>query len=150
MRFLDKINRFMYGRHGMDNFGRFLFGLSVVFWLISAVLRWTPWRGVYFIFWLLNTAIYIYAFFRILSKNTYQRTVENEWYLRMRERFLPFIRSGRQRIADREHVYRKCRFCGAKLRLKRVRGTHTARCPQCGKTFKVRVFTDPPEGGYSV
>ena len=139
-RFIEKISRFMYGRYGMDQFGRFLFILSLVFWAISAILRWTPLYKAYLVFWLLNTAIYVFAFYRILSRNTWQRQVENERYLRFREKMLPFVRSGKEKLGSRDYIFRKCRFCGAKLRLKRVRGAHTTRCPKCGKTFRVRVL----------
>ena len=137
---LEKLGKFMYGRYGMDQFGRFLFILSLVFWTVSAILRWTPLYRAYLFFWLLNTAIYVVAFYRILSRNTLQRQVENERYLRFREKMLPFIRGGKEKLGTRDYIFRKCRFCGAKLRLKRVRGTHTTRCPKCGKTFRVRVL----------
>ena len=66
---IRKLRQFMAGRYGFDQLGRFLFGLSIVFWLISAILRWTPFSKAYFVFWLLNTLIYFYAIFRILSRN---------------------------------------------------------------------------------
>ena len=40
----ERISRFMYGRYGMDQLGRFLFILSIIFWVISLILRWTPFR----------------------------------------------------------------------------------------------------------
>ncbi|MBQ7689073.1 MAG: hypothetical protein IJT27_07655 [Clostridia bacterium] len=141
--FSERISRFMYGRYGMDQLGRFLFILSIVFWAISLILRWTPFRKAYFVFWLLNTIIYIFAFYRILSRDTYRRTVENERYLHFREKMLPFARDGKaefQKITNPDYVFRKCRFCGAKLRLRRKRGKHTTRCPKCGKTMTVRVL----------
>lgn len=141
--FMLKLRQFMAGRYGFDQFGRFLFGLSIVFWLISGILRWTPFRRVYFVFWLLNTLIYVYAIFRILSRNTYDRTVENERYLRLRGKFLPFFERQKEKYKnkkDPDYIYRACPFCSAKLRLRRVKGKHTSRCPRCGKTFSVRVW----------
>ena len=140
MRLFEKFNRFMYGRYGPDQLGRFLVILSLVFWAACLVLRFTPLRRLYFVFWLLNTALYVYAIFRFLSKNTWQRSVENERYLRLRERFLPFFRGVKDRVSDREHVFRRCKFCKTRLRLKRVPGRHTTRCPQCGESFKVFIL----------
>lgn len=138
--FLEKLRKFMYGRYGMDQLGRFLFILSVAFWAISLILRWTPLYKAYLFFWLTNVALYVIAFYRILSRDTYRRTIENERYLRLREKLLPFARGMKERVGTRDYVFRKCRFCGAKLRLKRVRGSHTTRCPKCGKTMRVRIL----------
>ena len=41
---------------------------------------------------------------------------------------------------DKSYVFRKCPHCGSRLRLKRVRGSHTARCPRCGTKFKVFIL----------
>lgn len=141
---LVKFRAFMAGRYGFDQLGRFLFGLSIVFWLVSAVLRWTPFHKAYFVFWLLNTAIYIYALFRIFSRNTYSRTVENERYLRLRGRVLPFLMQKKEqygnKYGDPDYFFKNCPFCGTKLRLRRVKGKHTSRCPKCGQKFTVRVW----------
>ncbi len=95
---------------------------------------------VYFVFWALNTGLYIIALFRIFSRNTYRRTVENERYLRLRGRVLPFFTRQREKYGDPDYFFKKCPFCGTKLRLRRVRGRHTSKCPKCGKKFTVRVL----------
>ena len=130
----------MYGRYGFDQLGRFLFILSIVFWALSLFFRWTPLRRVYLVFWALNTLIYVYAVFRILSKNVSQRSLENDKYLRLRERVIPKWNRFKADNLDRDHVFKKCPYCGARLRLKRVRGRHTTKCPKCGTQFKVRIF----------
>ena len=136
----NRLRSFMYGRYGFDQLGRFLFILSIVFWALSLFFRFTPLRRVYFVFWALNTLIYIYAIFRILSKNTYQRTVENERYLRVRGKVFPkWIKFKTERL-DKDYIFKKCPYCGARLRLKRKRGKHTTRCPKCGTEFSVRII----------
>ena len=141
---LLKFRAFMAERYGFDQLGRFLFGLSIVFWLLSAVLRWTPFRKAYFVFWLLNTAIYVIALLRIFSRDTYRRTLENERYLRARGRVLPFLMQKKERFGqkygDPDYFFKNCPFCGTKLRLRRVKGKHTSRCPKCGRKFTVRVW----------
>ena len=64
---MNRFRRFMNGRYGYDQFGRFLFIVSLVFWALSGVMRFTPFRRLYFIFWALNTVLYVYAFFRFFS-----------------------------------------------------------------------------------
>ncbi len=130
----------MYGRYGFDQLGRFLFCLSLVFWGLSFVFRILFLRRLYFVFWLLNLLIYAFAIFRILSKNTYARTVENERYLRLRAKVLPKWQKFKAEKTDSGYVFRKCPHCGSRLRLKRVRGRHTTKCPRCGTKFKVFVL----------
>lgn len=132
----------MAGRYGFDQLGKFLFALSFVFWAACAIVRFLPFYRVYLVFSSLNTIIYVYAIFRILSKNCYQRTVENERYLRLRNKIAPFIKDRSSERRDKNYVFKKCPRCKSKLRLKRIKGTHTAQCPRCGKKFRVRVFVD--------
>ena len=138
--FLSKLRAFMAGRYGFDQLGRFLFGLSMVFWLLCIPLRFLPFPHVYFVFWALNLGLYVFAFFRIFSRNTYRRTVENERYLHFRQRIAPFLLRQKEKYGDPEFFFKNCPFCGTKLRLRRVRGKHTSRCPKCGQKFTVRVW----------
>ena len=140
MNFIQKLRRFMYGRYGVDQLSRFLFYLSMVFWALSLIFRFLPFRRAYYVFWALNLVIYAFAIFRILSKNTYARTVENERYLRLRGKVLPKWMKFKAENMDKSYVFRKCPHCGSRLRLKRVRGRHTARCPRCGTKFKVFIL----------
>ena len=146
MNFLDRVRRFMYGRYGFDQFGRFLFGLGIFFWAVCFLLRFAlAFKTMYIIYRVcsvLNTAVYVYAVFRILSRNTYKRSLENEKYLRIRNKVVPVLEKKTENLRNKEYIFKKCPKCGAKLRLKRIKGKHTTRCPQCGAKFNVRVFID--------
>ena len=150
MYFLDKLRRFMYGRYGFDQFGRFLFGLGIFFWLVCLLLRFAlAFKAMYIIYRVcsvLNTAVYVYAVFRILSRNTYKRSLENEKYLRIRNKVVPVLEKKTENIRNKEYIFKKCPNCGVKLRLKRIRGKHTTKCPKCGAKFNVRVWIDYNEG----
>ena len=142
----------MYGRYGFDQFGRFLFGLGIFFWALSFLLRFTLADNIMYIIYrvcsLLNTAVYVYAVFRILSRNTYKRSLENEKYLRIRNKVVPILERKTENLRNKEYIFKKCPKCGVKLRLKRVKGKHTTRCPKCGASFNVRVWIDY-NGGYT-
>lgn len=138
--FREKIMRFMYGRYGFDQLGRFLFGLAFVFWILCFFVRFLPWQFLYAMFSGINTALYIVAFFRILSRNTYKRTLENEKYLQLRSKVLPFVTKKTQKFKDRDHIFKNCPKCKAKLRLARIKGKHITKCPKCGTKFNVRVW----------
>ena len=152
MNFLERVRRFMYGRYGFDQFGRFLFGLGIFFWAVCLVLRFGfRIEGIYIAYRIcsvLNTVTYVYAVFRILSRNTYKRSLENEKYLRIRNKVVPFLEKKTESIRNKEYIFKKCPKCGVKLRLKRIRGKHTTKCPKCGAKFNVRVWIDY-DGGYT-
>ena len=140
MNMLEKLRRLMEGRYGFDSLGRFLFGVSLVFWLIAGLLRFTPFRRAHFVFWLLNLLLYGFAVYRMLSRDIGRRQLENERYLVRRQRVLPFLeRLKRNRSGDPGYFFKNCPNCGAKLRLRRIRGRHRSRCPKCGKAFSVLV-----------
>jgi predicted RNA-binding Zn-ribbon protein involved in translation (DUF1610 family) len=143
MDLLNRFRKFMYGRYGFDALGRFLFILSLVFWALSFIFRFTPLKYAYYVFWGLNLIIYGYALFRIFSKNILARTAENERYLRLRGKFMPGLQRLKAEKLDKDHVFKRCPHCGTRLRLRRVRGKHNTRCPKCGTAFTLRIFFGP-------
>lgn len=140
--FRSKIARFMYGRYGFDQLGRFLMGAGLVMAVLCMFLRFLPTHIPYYVCSFLNTFFYVFAFYRILSKNTLKRTIENDSYLRLRSKVLPMIDEKTKSIRDREYIYKKCPKCSAKLRLKRIRGKHTTKCPRCSQKFNVYVLIE--------
>lgn len=149
MNFRQKLYDFMLGRYGFDEFGRFLFLTGLVTWAVSLVLRivcrFMPvFTYLYMFVSALNTIAYVYAVFRILSRNIEKRQNENIRYFAVRDRVFNLRDRIRYRPvkepADAQHIFRKCPHCGTKLRLKRLRGKHTTVCPKCGTAFKVRVW----------
>ena len=134
--FLRRVHEFMSGRYGFDQFGRFLFLVGFVTGMAGMFLFLVPFRWVRILFYVLNHFCYIYAIFRIFSRNIQKRTLENERYIKIRNQVLPFI----EKKTDRNYVYKKCPKCGAMLRLKRIKGKHITQCPKCGIKFNVRIF----------
>ena len=63
MKLKDRFIRFMYGRYGVDSFGKFTIWGSLILMLIAGwthrgILSWLAWAGI------------IYSYFRMFSKNT--------------------------------------------------------------------------------
>ena len=124
--------QFMYGRYGVD---KLFYGIMVLAMFVSFI-------NLFARFWVLQLLVYGlvgYAVFRVLSRNTYARKKENDWFIDK----LNFIKKQReiseQRKRDTLHTYKKCPACKAVLRLPRRIGVHTTVCPRCGKEFKVKV-----------
>lgn len=132
-KFRDAVERFFYGRNGMDELGQFTFGLYMVMLVLNIFTR-----NVFF-YWL-DMLLVIVFLFRCLSKNLTKRQDENRRYLEKQDVFLRWQRIQKRRWTDRKtHVYRKCPHCGTTIRLPKVKGKHTTNCPKCHKDFDVNV-----------
>lgn len=139
---LSKIYRFMYGRYGVDHLSRFLMTAGLVMAVLCLFLRFLPTSVPYYICSLLNTLFYVVAFWRILSRNIPKRTLENQRYLRIRDKLIPSYEERAKSMKDRNYIYKKCPKCSAKLRLQRIKGKHVTKCPKCGTKFNVRIFIE--------
>lgn len=118
----------MQGRYGNDQLNRFLMILVLVCFAVSL----SGGR----IFYVIGTALLIYAYFRMLSRNIYRRRNENSVYMRyqykVKQSFCTFKRDMQQRKTH--HIYR-CPSCKQKIRVPRGKGKIEIRCPRCSQTF---------------
>lgn len=124
----EKLARFMYGRYGNDRFNQFL----MIAALICIVLSFFRVPLVY----LAGIGIMIYAYYRMLSRNTYKRAAENQWYLKKEMKVRGFFNSKKKEFSQRKefHIY-KCPNCKQKIRVPRGKGKIAIRCRKCGKEF---------------
>ena len=95
MKLKDRFIRFMYGRYGVDSFGKFTIWGSLILMLIAGwthrgILSWLAWAGI------------IYSYFRMFSKNTYKRAAENQKYLQMTRGIRTFFYRQRNMITQRK------------------------------------------------
>lgn len=131
-RLLDKINRFMFGRYGADQLFYALIILYVILTLLSRFFG---------VFMLLAYAAFFYAIYRYFSKNIYKRREENRKFLSIWQKIKNYFSYLKDRWKDRKVCrYRKCKYCGAIVRLPIKKGKHSVRCPKCGKSFKVHIL----------
>ena len=140
MRFRNRLMSFMYGRNGIDKFGRFLF----IFYIFLVIAQWIISIFVPQIFSLILSSLImllaIYIFFRAFSRNLVKRQAENYKYIQLASKFKTFFLLQKSKFRDRKtHVYKKCPRCKAVLRLKKIKGKHRAVCPRCGNSFDVKV-----------
>lgn len=133
MNFRYRLIRFLSGRYGPDTLFYVLFAASAVLALINIIVRSL----------VLQITVYIivaFAIFRVFSRNYQARSRENRVAEACLRKAKNRINLRRQRKADFTHIYKKCPYCRAVLRLPRKKGKHTTVCPKCGKSFGVRVY----------
>ncbi|MBO4693177.1 MAG: hypothetical protein J5659_02125 [Clostridia bacterium] len=135
MNFRYGIMRFMSGRYGADALFYVLFVISAILAFINIFLRSV----------ILQIIVYIVIFvalLRVFSRNFTARQKENSVVLSVINKIRSVIGLRRQRRADYTHIYKKCPYCKAVLRLPRKKGRHTTVCPRCNKSFSVRVLRE--------
>lgn len=125
----EKFMRFMQGRYGADQFGRFLSGLTIVLLVISLFSRHQIW-------YLLALAVLIYSYFRMFSRNIAKRYAENQKYLAYTAKVRQLFFKKKNELQQRKthHIY-KCPQCKQKIRVPRGRGKIEIRCPKCNTRF---------------
>lgn len=128
----EKLQRFMYGRYGLDSFGKFTIIVSLVLMLLA---NFAPAR-LGSVLSLLCWALLIYTYFRMFSRHTYKRACENRAYLTKTAKVRHFFTSQKSIMAQRKthHIY-KCPTCKQKIRVPKGKGRIEIRCPKCNTTF---------------
>ena len=126
-----KMQQFMAGRYGNDEFTMFLLIVSLLFTFLG---NFRLLRFLYFI----GSAVIVYSLFRALSKNYEARRKELNWYLRWSEKPKAELKLLGNKLRDRNtHKYFKCKECKTVLRVPKGRGKIEITCPKCrAKTIK--------------
>lgn len=134
---MQKFAIFMQGRYGMDTLNNFLVAVFFVLWIINIFVFNTI---ASLVIDLLELAVIIFMFFRMLSRNINKRSLENRkftpLYNSLKNWFSLTIRKFKER---KDFRYLKCPVCKAQLRVKNKKGKHTVRCPRCGSEFEKKI-----------
>ena len=131
--FRERVFRFMMGRYGVDTLYYFLLGICVVLIVVNLFIR-------SYIISSIESLVFFYSVFRVLSRNVYKRQRENEKFLKVFGKFKKFINLQKCKKRDKKtHIYKKCPACKNNLRLPREKGKHTVVCPCCKNRFDVKI-----------
>ncbi|HEY8891286.1 MAG TPA: hypothetical protein VIM70_13640 [Clostridium sp.] len=130
----NKLEHFMYGRYGTD---QLYTALIVAYFILIVVNFFISSKIISF----LMSVILIWIIFRTLSRNIDKRRLENE---KFRKIWNPVKSKGSltiRRVKEiKTHRFRKCPHCKKVLRLPRMSGKHTVKCPCCNKEFELRIL----------
>lgn len=132
-KFSNGLARFFYGRYGNDTLNKFLMVLYLICVVAVTILSYIIQSAVFtLVGWTVTLGIFIWSFYRTMSRNIYKRRKENE-------RFCGFFKLRKNKFRDRKtHVYRKCPKCKAVLRLPKAKGKHFVNCPRCKNRFQTK------------
>ena len=130
----EKLNRFMQGRYGTDQLGKFTMTIALVFIVLTIVMPHGS--GLRRIFDFLGLAAVVYSYFRMMSRNISARYAENQRYLSRTEDVRRWIGKEQYRMQQRKvyHFYR-CPNCQQKIRIPRGKGKIEIDCPKCHTKF---------------
>lgn len=128
----EKLMRFMYGRYGIDSFGKCTISIGLLAIILAGFMNNRAGSILSLIAWV----CIIYSYFRMFSRNTYKRATENQTYLAKTYKLRCFFARQKNMIAQRKthHIY-KCPSCKQKIRVPRGKGRIEIRCPKCSTTF---------------
>ncbi len=124
-RFNNTVQRFMYGRYGIDEFGTFLLMTGMIFAVLSLIrpLIWLGFPAFVIIIW---------SYIRCFSKNFDKRRRELNKYWRVRNLVRDKFAFWKRRHAERKtHRYFKCKMCKTTMRVPRGKGKIEITCPKC-------------------
>lgn len=116
----EKMYRFMQGRYGMDDLGRFSMIVILVLMVLSMIFQSSLMN-------LLVCAGLVYVYYRAFSRNISKRYGENQ-------KFLEFKNQLRSRRTSTVRVF-QCPTCGQKVRVPKGKGKISIQCPKCNTDF---------------
>jgi hypothetical protein len=148
MTFWQKIKQafrsFMFGRNGADHLSVAFLWAGLILYLLGGIVGSIAVSVIFPILGILlnvtGFACYVLCIFRMFSRNVYKRRAVNQRFCRL---FRPvknfFVLRKNKRRDKKTHVYKKCPQCKKVLRLPRVSGKHTVKCPCCQNRFEMKI-----------
>ena len=128
-RFKMAMARFMQGRNGVDNMGYHALWGGLIISLVDTFIG----TGI---LGLVGNVLYIYAIFRMLSRNKEKRQAENNRYVHFLNNWQKELKQFFMRLkGTKEYKYFRCPSCKNRLRLRRGCGEKHITCPVCKHQF---------------
>ncbi len=138
--FRYRLQNYLAGRRGIDEYSKFLIYASLVTFLISVFVTNV---NLHKFIYLSAMFMLIWAYARMMSKNLVKRQRENLKYIQMKSKILhkaPFSLSKSQYGSQSGAFYRyfHCPNCKQNCRVPKNKGKIRITCPRCGEVFEKR------------
>ena len=115
------LQRLMYGRYGTDKLNTVILVAGLIATLVGSFI---PNYSVRALLTLISYGLLGWSLFRMFSRNTHKRYLENR-------RFLMLLEA----LKDRSHRYFSCPKCHQTIRVPRGKGKISITCPRCKEKF---------------
>jgi len=126
------LQRFMYGRNGVDELTILVLAVGVIALFLASILRAPLLQLLYY-------AGLVYALYRTLSRDLVRRRKENLFFLQKTKGVASWFRIRMRIIKERKtHRHFKCPKCKQMLRVPVGKGKITITCSKCGEKFSRR------------
>ncbi|WP_353894472.1 hypothetical protein PRVXH_001277 [Proteinivorax hydrogeniformans] len=126
---MNWLKKFMAGRYGGDQLSIFLVIVSLILTIVGQITQ-------LLVLAYLGYIPIILAFYRMLSKDTSKRSMENYKFAIMMSPLYAWFKKVQGRVKNRKtHKYFKCVKCNAQLRVPKGRGKIVITCPKCKEKF---------------
>jgi len=126
----DSFRSFMVGRYGGDQLSRVQVWTGFAIYIIAII------TGLGVLSYL-GLAMYVWAFFRIFSRNVEKRAAENQLYLQKTANVRRNATQAANRFKNRkQYKYFRCPKCRSYLKLPRHVGEVTVTCGKCRHQFR--------------
>ncbi len=134
--FVNKAINWVKAGNGSDHLGMAVVFVGLVLSIINLFAN-QYWISI------LTLLVFVYAIFRMLSRNVEARRRENAAFYNATRPFWDRLNAAAYRGAAqaqdrRDHKYLKCPDCKQRMRVPRGKGLIRVRCPKCGKRFDVK------------
>ncbi len=146
-----KMTQFLYGRNGFDKLSGFLLISGMLINGVNSLIRvWRPSLAIATMLSVLSFLLFIFAVFRIMSRNVAKRRTENFKFENLLKllgigKIIAGVKSRTKNLGLRiryrgTHRFRRCPKCKNFLRLTKKKGKCEINCPRCGQKMKVRIW----------
>lgn len=134
----DKFLKFMYGRYGVDEYGKFMLVTAIVLSFLGMIINLFRIGFIFsFVCSILSTALMVYIVYRAFSRNINKRVLENHKFLGRTAKLRTWIRFCTTRYNDRKiYRYVKCPNCKNYSRVPKGKGKIKITCRVCKKQFE--------------
>lgn len=127
----NKMIVFMQGRNGIDEILKFCLLMYLLLYIVNIFAN----SGILF---LVMSAVFVYSFFRMMSRDIEKRREENSCFLIFTGKVQRKLSMIKTMLTDKSRVYKKCPGCKRIMRIPAVPGEHTVKCP-CGREMKIKI-----------
>lgn len=128
-RVTNGMQRFMYGRHGIDELTLSILAISLIVAFAATMFR-QPWLQLTYYVGVVG------ALYRALSKNLFRRRRENQLFLERTRSLRSWYKVQKRIVQERKtHRHFKCPACKQRLRVPVGKGKITITCSKCGEKF---------------